>query len=528
MNTTSAPYGRGCWNLVRQDERQCSFLLGSCGAQTQTPAYRDWSTAVSTVDAISAECGADTDTRWQCWQDPGFVRDADVADWARPMTVVESQRHRRHASAPDVPAPAVFPPGGPTPQDVAQGALGDCWLCALLAGLATHPRLLDGLIYPAVYNPHGVYAVRLWCEGPGWCGVLVDDCFSVVVRSAPDGRRPPSLRLRYAKSTHGAGGCGALWVPLLEKAIAKVAQGYGALSRMHPSEDDAGSAFAAVTGPPRLPPLSTCATAVMVLLTGAAATSVPLSALPRRINVDRDVVATTGLRNPQKPKKPVDFPCPKNAALWKLWEKETASLSERLAAISVSGGVTNISDKATAVGLIRKHAYTVLATAEVPSGVAGVAPLTLLRLRNPWGRQPYRGPWSPGCPRWRQFPAVAAMCGVDAAADGLPEDNGEFWIALEDAEPIFCATGSAVCVAPECLPAYPVVPFKPRFPVSFDDVADASSPPPGSPPPSDDSDASSESEWSDETVPPPPPIDEDESDDDWPPPPPPPEDDLEA
>ena len=104
---------------------------------------------------------------------------------------------------------------GTSPGDVKQGALGDCWLLGSFLILATHPELLQNLI---VYDgiPHG-FAVFQFFKNGKWQYVIVD------------------TRIPYNQATSKTplyGHCAdpnEFWVPLMEKAYAKLHGSYESL-----------------------------------------------------------------------------------------------------------------------------------------------------------------------------------------------------------------------------------------------------------------------------------------------------------
>ena len=100
-----------------------------------------------------------------------------------------------------------------------QGRLGDCWLLAAVAALATRPELLEAVLVPgqsldpASPQYTGAIRFRLWVLG-AWCEVTVDDLL-------------PSLGGSLA-FLHSAA-ASEFWSALLEKAVAKLHGGYSAL-----------------------------------------------------------------------------------------------------------------------------------------------------------------------------------------------------------------------------------------------------------------------------------------------------------
>jgi len=101
--------------------------------------------------------------------------------------------------------------------DVMQGAVGDCWLIAVIASLACTPDHVRGLIYPQTINPNGVYAVRFFSPDEGeWVWVLVDDFVPLGGNGRP-----------YFMSAHDPN---EFWPVIFEKAFAKVNSCYAGLS----------------------------------------------------------------------------------------------------------------------------------------------------------------------------------------------------------------------------------------------------------------------------------------------------------
>jgi len=96
-----------------------------------------------------------------------------------------------------------------------QGKIGNCWLIAAVAEVATHRPDLISALFVAWDVERGVYGVRLWLNG-AWEYIVVDDWVYL------DGRG----ELLFASD---ASDPGALWVPVLEKAVAKAHRCWEAL-----------------------------------------------------------------------------------------------------------------------------------------------------------------------------------------------------------------------------------------------------------------------------------------------------------
>jgi calpain-15 len=122
-------------------------------------------------------------------------------------------------------AAALMPPGhevklynGIEPNDVMQGALGDCWLLAATAAVAEFPAFIAQTLFVTQRaNPEGKYALRLYdAAAHEWEVVTVDDripCERPWPWAAPEPL--------FAKNA-GA----ELYVLVLEKAFAKFAGSY--------------------------------------------------------------------------------------------------------------------------------------------------------------------------------------------------------------------------------------------------------------------------------------------------------------
>ena len=120
--------------------------------------------------------------------------------------------------------------GRPEASDVHQGMIGNCWFLAAVAVVAERrPELLTRLFWNSEISEVGLYAVKLFVNGE-WRWILVDDLLPVNAI----GNLAHSSSLRFQ-----------LWLPLLEKAAAKVAGSYEALHG-----GSFGEAFALLTGQP--------------------------------------------------------------------------------------------------------------------------------------------------------------------------------------------------------------------------------------------------------------------------------------
>lgn len=102
-----------------------------------------------------------------------------------------------------------------SPDNIAQGALGDCWILAAFAALAEQPHLIRACFVTKSYNNRGKYKIRLYDQRISKFIYITVDDYIPCVDSKP-------LFSKLSKPYQ-------MWPMLLEKAIAKFRGSYAAI-----------------------------------------------------------------------------------------------------------------------------------------------------------------------------------------------------------------------------------------------------------------------------------------------------------
>ncbi|QRW14156.1 calpain family cysteine protease [Ceratobasidium sp. AG-Ba] len=232
--------------------------------------------------------------------------------------------------------------------DIMQGQLGDCWLLSALATVSTMEDLIEKICV-ARDEKVGVYGFIFYRDA-GWVDVIIDDLLYTSIPKYEElsrgeknlyhndkqkfnsGARKGGQSLFFAKS----GTENETWVPLLEKAYAKLHGDYAAI--------DGGLAADAIED-----------------LTGGVSTIFHVHDI-----LDEE----------------------------QFWEEELSKVNkDRLFGCYIykmGGG----SDEDTTInGLFPGHAYSVISAKEVNGR-------RFLHVRNPWGKTEWTGAWSDGSKEW--------------------------------------------------------------------------------------------------------------------------------
>ncbi|PPQ65694.1 hypothetical protein CVT24_012112 [Panaeolus cyanescens] len=246
--------------------------------------------------------------------------------------------------------PQFFVNGAASSNDIIQGALGDCWFLSSLATVSTAPGLVEKICV-ARDEVVGVYGF-IFFRDRAWVTVIIDDILFTRVPKYEELKSSEQELYHYDKEIYNksarkggkslyfakSGTAGETWVPLTEKAYAKLHGSYSSLISGHVCE-------------------------AIEDLTGGVST----------VLRSKDILDTD-----------------------RFWEDELSRANkDRLFGCSFNNldstrsGVTG----AKVQGLTGNHAYSVLRAVEC-NGKRFVV------VRNPWGKSEWTGRWSDGSKEW--------------------------------------------------------------------------------------------------------------------------------
>ena len=111
-----------------------------------------------------------------------------------------------------------------TPKGIKQGGLNDCWFMAGVTALAENPERLNNVIHVnsrKSYNYQGIFRYYFWVKDK-WVPINIDDRLPA--------RHYYSNSDKYFTTIFGGkSNSGAWWMPLFEKAYAKLNGNYNRL-----------------------------------------------------------------------------------------------------------------------------------------------------------------------------------------------------------------------------------------------------------------------------------------------------------
>jgi hypothetical protein len=305
--------------------------------------------------------------------------------------------------------------------DVGLGGVGDCWAMASFAELAGQaPAALDAAFLCTERHASGWYGIRFW-EGDAWRTILVDDFLpckgseehmrftldaeSGLLQAALFSGKPCPAEGRYfvplfCKAVHG--NC---WTLLLEKAFARLHGSYGDL--------EAGSTLEALEAffPHGAPGFSVEVSSGLLGRSSSGSSSEGAAAPSRSLGQQLAAWLAKG---------------------W-LASASIAEPAEQSKTVPTDSKETELGN-----GLVTGHAYSLLRAVQLPASACpgSAAPLTLLCLRNPWGRGEWKGAFSDGdAASWS--PLVRSAVGYQPAASAARADDGLFWMTASDFSRVF-------------------------------------------------------------------------------------------
>ena len=283
--------------------------------------------------------------------------------------------------------------------DVIQGALGDCWLLSALSVLATRDELVIGGVpdldrpskitresainlsrgvYPPLFHcfaKKGLYVFRFF-KNCAWRYVIIDDKLPILEK---EGYQQQYI-FAHCKDNK------ELWVPLIEKAYAKLHGCYQALS----------GGF-----------------------------------------IDEGLADLTGLVAQKLPAKEMGSTREGTDDLWQqlmTFKSEKTLLGCSVDGHAVESDIRNEDNEPT--GLIAQHAYSIIDLLYVKTTKNRKGRYKLLRLRNPWGRKEWTGKWSDKSPELRAnlegVMREIKKLGEDEPFDPNDPENGDFLMSYRD------------------------------------------------------------------------------------------------
>lgn len=301
--------------------------------------------------------------------------------------------------------------GGTSSSDVLQGSLGDCWFVGALSVMALRDDLLYGNVsklenpdqitpenckyvckgvYPPIFHSlakKNMYVLRFFINS-AWRWVIIDGRLPMFHQEGYE----PEFVFGHCKEKR------ELWVPLIEKAYAKVFGCYEALN--------GGLIDDALTD-----------------LTGLVAEKSKILGKGGVIDGPPETL----------PKKIEDF-----------WGKLMGFRKDGvLLGCSIDGGTVEgeVIIDGERTGLIGRHAYAIIDIIYVTDNDAPKKRHRLIRLRNPWGQREWQGKWKDGSPELeKHFESInqeLKKLGDDENYNEYDTNDGTFLMCYKDWRSIY-------------------------------------------------------------------------------------------
>jgi len=281
-------------------------------------------------------------------------------------------------------------------KDVAQGALGNCWLLASIACLAERDGIIPGCFHSLQYSHRGQYKLRLFDpKKKEFMTVMVDDHIPCDAKT----ERP------LFTTPHGR----ELWVLLLEKAVAKLMGSYASTEG-----GLMGWGMHLMTG-------MECkhyGRANVPSVAGALAWEEYDIVPSMRKAKSGAEIPSVGLQKAKGAKAMT------NDDMFKFVSQHVAHWP--MGAGSSGQDNTRVTGRSQTKGIVPGHAYSIMSCDEYDGH-------KLIRLRNPWGTFEWGGDWSPSSPLWNSYPKVKkAIHNEYTHARNTLDDSGTFWMSWPD------------------------------------------------------------------------------------------------
>ncbi|XP_041658186.1 calpain-1 catalytic subunit-like [Cheilinus undulatus] len=269
----------------------------------------------------------------------------EQVEWLRPAEILKRQ---------GISDDAVFCSKGASRFDFGQGNVGNCWFLAAISALTFHKTLMVQVVPmdQSFKDYAGIFHFRFWRFGK-WVDVVIDDHLPTIDNN-----------LLSVRSKSG----NEFWVPLLEKAYAKVCGTYADMNAGLPSEackDFSGG-----------------------------------------VHMMYELREVHDAGHDEK--------------LWESLSNATGCNSMICCGTPQKGD--RIINTVANTGLVDAHAYSVTAVTEVTYYGSKVK---LVRVMNPWGQTEWNGDWSDKSEKWNGVTSEDKEKCFD-------RDDGEFWMELED------------------------------------------------------------------------------------------------